>query len=166
MDKKHFVNVMNRAAHVYDIELTKRKLDVYWELLKDYSNDQFSKSMTYIIRSSNFFPRPAQIIKSIEPAPISIEDKALEQANSIIEHVKAYGSSFFPPINDPITKHLMTRRWPYQNWAANLIESEEQWWVKQFCEAYRAFNNTEGVKKIEAPKEIREIANNLFESAN
>jgi hypothetical protein len=156
MNKKQFLNVMNKAAIVYDTELSKQKLDIYWRLLKQYTESEFSKAMNTVLRTSKFFPKPAEIIELIDPQP-EIADIALEQAHNIISHVKQYGSSVWPDLSDPVTEHLMTRRWPYPSWAADLVQSEEKWWVKEFCEAYHSFN------KIEYPGQLKQIAGGMFE---
>lgn len=78
----------------------------------------------------------------------SNEDRAIIIANEIIVHTKTYGSKVFPNINDDkIAKHLMTKRWPYHEWAASILESELKWWVKEFCEVYRSYALTAQTQK-------------------
>ena len=84
------------------------------------------------------------------------------EADKIIAHLNFNGAGVFPKFNDPITNYLMTRRWPYQNWAKDILESEIKWWVKEFCEAYKAHDGDPEIL-IEGSPEIRKIAGGLFE---
>ena len=74
----------------------------------------------------------------------SLEDRALVEANNILTHLRYNGATRTPDMQDPITKDLMTNRWPYRAWASRVIESELKWWVKEFCDAYRSFTRVTG----------------------
>ena len=87
------------------------------------------------------------------------EDKALVIANEIIAHLKMRGSRVFPKLDDEIAKYLMTKRWPYYEWAAAVIESELKWWVKEFCEAYSSYSALETPMEIAAPEAVKKLMN-------
>ncbi len=164
-DIEQFAIIMKALAINAGVDLTEDVLKLYRAALKGFSIEQISSAVKGVLLTwrYNRMPPLAVIIDYIDGPPVKIEDKALVEANKIIEHLNFNGARTHPRLDDPITKYLMTRRWPYQNWVANVLESELKWWVKEFCEAYRAHDG-DPEKLIEGPAEIRKLASELFES--
>jgi len=81
-------------------------------------------------------PTYAEIIEIIQGG--DKKDKALVLATEIITHLKLHGANVLPVLEDPVAANLMSRRWPYRKWAAQVLESELKWWTKEFCEAYKS----------------------------
>lgn len=158
-DKTKFSKALLVAAQLFDRELSNIIIGLYFDALKEYSIKQAEDAISKAIKSCKFFPKPAEIIELISDGSVKIEDRALIIANQIISHVHTAGSRVFPKLDDPIAKHLMTTRWPYYEWASNLIESEEKWWTKEFCEMYRAYSRTDLPLAIDAPEKVKKIVN-------
>ena len=97
-------------------------------------------------------PTYAEFIETIQG---NQKDRALVIANEIIAHMRLRGSRVFPKLEDPIAKHLMTKRWPYYEWASTALESDLKWWVKEFCEAYNSYASME----IAAPEDVKKLIN-------
>ncbi len=163
-DTKQFAATMKALAINAGVDLTEDILKLYRAALKGFTVDQIGDAAksVLLIWTYNRMPPLAVIIDHIGGAPVKIEDKALIQANKIIEHLNLNGANVLPKIDDPVTKYLMTRRWPYQNWAKSVLESDLKWWTKEFCEAYRAHDGDPD-RLIEAPEELLKLADGLFE---
>jgi len=89
------------------------------------------------------------------------EDKALVIANNIIAHLNTHGSRVFPKLDEPIAKHLMTKRWPYYEWASMVIESELKWWTKEFCEAYKSYTALKVPMQIATPESVKKLISDI-----
>lgn len=160
-----FTAIMKGLAINAGVDLTGDVLRLYRAAMNGFTIEQISEGAKSVLLTwkYNRMPPLAVIIDHIDGAPIEIEHKALIEANKILEHLNFNGANVLPKIKDPIAKYLMTRRWPYQLWAKNVLESELKWWVKEFCEAYKAHDGAPEIL-IEGPKELLEIADGLFES--
>lgn len=164
-DKTKFKEFMATIGELKDKQITPVLSKVYWKALEPFTDDQCQKVFNSIVLSLKFFPMPVDIIEAILGSPKQIEqnkeDKALVIANNIISHLKTHGSRVFPKLDDPTAKHLMTKRWPYYEWAAAVIESELKWWVKEFCEAYKSYTALEEPMKIAAPENVKKLINSI-----
>ncbi len=69
----------------------------------------------------------------------SSEDRAQQQADVVLYYLRKHGRMGKPAFDDAITAYLMETRWPYQRWAASLMEGELKWWRKEFIQAYQSY---------------------------
>ena len=161
-DKKLFQEYMTAVSELFDREISKTSIQIYWQTLSQYTDEQCKVAFDMAIRTLKFFPKPAELIELIPGEVVSVEDKALVMAHEIAAHLKAYGSGKFPDLHgDKIAHHLMTRRWPYREWGSQVLDSEMHWWVKEFSEAYRSYSETDLPLKIEAPDAVLKLAEGI-----
>lgn len=150
-----FKELMSALGELFDKEISPVLSNIYWKSLENISDDDaingFNKSFTFC----KFFPKPAELIDLMKPK-IPVEDKALAIANEIISHLRLNGSRKRPDLShDPIAEQLMTTRWNYPYWASQVLESEIRWWIKDFCDAYRAYKLSNQYTAIEYGKHGR-----------
>jgi hypothetical protein len=130
-------------------------LRFYAEALKEFDIEQVDKAAKIVLREWEYprIPPVATLIKAIEKSAGAISDnsKAEIECDKIISHLKYYGAGTSPAMDDPITAHLMNRRWPYATWAKSILESEIVWWRKEFLEAYAAYNESDNIPQIGEP---------------
>jgi hypothetical protein len=140
-----------------DNEMFKGILRLYFGALKsfDISTIETAAKRLLLTWEYNRMPPLAVIVKAINGAQPRIEDLALVEANKILDHVRQHGATRWPELSDPVTRRLMTTRWYYPRWAANCIESENHWWVRQFCEAYRATDSVQPA--LEIPGQVKPL---------
>lgn len=164
-DKDRFKDLMKALAIDSGADITKATLRLYFEVLKSYTIEQVEQSAIDVLKAWIYprMPPLAVIIRNIEGEVQPIEDKALVMANQIVSHLQQWGASKYPDLTgDPIAQELMARRWNYKRWAANVLESELKWWVREFCDAYRAYSGSDNVQ-IEAPEDVLKMAGGMFE---
>jgi len=127
----------------------KRRL--WWDTLKDYPIDDVCGAISETIRTWEFakLPPVAVILKKLEPSEPKLEDFALIQAMAVLDFLRRNGAKASPEFSDPITRYLMATRWPYYIWGKHMEVREEKWWVRDFCEAYRAFSQGPGPPLLE-----------------
>ncbi len=166
-DKERFKTIMKAVSVNSGVDITKDILRLYFEALKSFTIEQIEDSAKDILKSWIYprIPPLAVIIKNIEGEIQPIEDKALVVANQIVSHLQQWGASKYPDLTgDPIAQELMARRWNYKRWAANVLESELKWWVREFCDAYRAYSGSDNVM-IEAPEDVLKLAGGMLKDA-
>lgn len=164
-DKKRFAQAFGTLCTVFGKENSSILSGAYFSILEQLEISQVEKAISKAAATLRFFPKPVELIELSSRGQPKIEDQAIVQASEILAHLQRWGACRSPTIEDPITMHLMTRRWPYSNWAKNVLESELKWWEKEFCEAYRAYSETEtnqSLSGLELP-EPSEMVRNLIE---
>jgi hypothetical protein len=162
-DKKYFAEIMQGMADNFRDSITSQGLLMRFKILSEYSISQVEAAAITVMRNRKYtkMPTVAEIIEAIDGAPAQIEDKALTEANKIIAHLKTYGAGTQPDLSDPITKNLMTGRWPYQSWAESVLEKDIVWWVKEFCAAYKSFQVVEKPGLIESQVKIDNLTHGI-----
>ncbi len=162
-DRERFALSMKGLAVNASLELDKDVLRLYFAAMKGYSIKQFEDGCIKVLRTwrQTKMPPLGVITGAIEgSSPQQLEDRALMVANKILENLNTYGSTQYPDIEkDPVAHYLMTHRWPYLRWAAEVLKSENKWWVKEFCEAYLAYGRSGSkFELIEAPEPVLKLA--------
>ena len=154
-DKIRFAAAMKALAVNAGVEITKDTMRLYFETLKSFEITEIETAAQKLLLEweYNRMPPLSALVKKIQGEQPKIEDRALVEANKILDHLRLHGAGVCPEMSDPITRQLMTTRWHYQTWAGQCVESENHWWVRQFCEAYRSTNAVNPA--LEIPDRVR-----------
>ena len=134
-NEKRFRQQMAGVAEVFDKPLTKLLVHVYWQALAQYSDGDCEYAFAQSVLQGRFFPRPAELINYIKarhPA-IDVEDVARQQAHLVLQDIRG---GKVPGYSDPITIHLLQSRFRIESLKATMLEKNEQWFVRDFIEAY------------------------------
>lgn len=163
-NKTLFREYMTGLGELFDKKITDILKNIYWKSLEPFTNEQCKEAFDRIMAGSKWFPKPADIIETINSGIPKVEDKALMVATAIIANLRTNGSRVFPLeiSDDLIAIHLMKHRWPYRSWAETVLESELKWWTKEFCESYRAYSESGVPLSLDAPKDLKKIANDML----
>ena len=140
-DVKQFTETMMGMAENYPgTRLTGNGLKLRFEALKGYSLEQVTNAAAKLLREHRFnsMPTVGDFIQAMDGAGggLSLEQRAEIEAGKILDHLRLYGATKAPRMEDPVTRHLMTRRWSYRSWAARVQESDLEWWRRDFIRAY------------------------------
>jgi len=140
-DGKKFREMLIAVCEKYDKTPSKVYVDMIWESLKEYNNQECIQAFNHVFRYGNFFKDiVSDLLKFLEENIKGVGgDKAILEADKILSHLKFYGATKYPKYTDPVTKHLMETRWPYKTWAINLLSKERTWWKKEFILSYKSF---------------------------
>lgn len=154
-DKKQFAVIMNGVADNFGGQISKDGLRLRFRALIDLDITQVAKAATFLInnREKDYPPIPTVkefrgAVESMTGPKISNDAKAEIQVNLVLEKLKLQGRNSPIDFKDPITKHLMSRRWFYPTWASTVKEADLTWFRKEFKEAYLAFDEQEQAQLI------------------
>ena len=163
-NKIEFAKVMYGLAGNFGGQVSKDDLALRFEVLKDYSMDEIKQAGIWLLkkREQTFtaVPTTKEIIDAIGMVnnprkAISIEARAEIQLQEVLNKLKNDGGSVVVDFDDSITQEIMTRRWPWQQWASTVLESEIKWFCKEFKELYKVYDKNKVVELglLEAPGE-------------
>lgn len=148
-DKKQFANVMNKAAILYDKDISNTFINAYWELLKDYELIDVSAAVGAHCRISPFWPKVSEIISKIDGMTLSPKQLAQEKAICFINAVS--GKDWKNPKgwkDDTATKILLSRkRFKIKDLFRGATISDLRWIERDFIEAYIGVNVTTKIRK-------------------
>ena len=160
-EKKRFAAAFQTMCEVFDRKSTKIMLAGYFKALERFSVEDVESAISQAIGTCRYFPKPVELIEMIPGGkPLALENKAEIEVDKILCHFRQYGATRWPDMSDPITKHLMTKRWHYQRWGRRVLESELTWWKKEFIAAYQAYSES-GVKQIEFSEPVMKLVEGI-----
>jgi len=161
-NKIKFQENMSLISVIFDKVIPNTAIDIYWEVLKPYSDDECINAFKYVLGNNKFFPKPADLIEFLREKEKAVEkNKAIQEADNILKHLKYNGASKIPVFNDPVTKYLMKTRWRWYQWASTVLDSELKWWHKEFVAAYNSYDATQ-IKQIGTPiKKVSKLIENI-----
>jgi len=64
-DFENFLKAFTLVAEVYDKELNREQMSLYFELLRPFELDELTKALHQYMKEGEFFPRLASLIKII-----------------------------------------------------------------------------------------------------
>ena len=137
LNKEKFGQIMSGMAGMYNIIITEFTLDTYYEIFKDYSDDQFSRAVTQTIREHKYstLPKPAEILEYLEGTR---DDKALIAWYQLMEAVKKGGYHASIEFADPLIPHIVNELGGWM-WFCCTQKEELPFIQKRFEDLYRLF---------------------------
>jgi len=160
-DLKRFSSVIWALAEDFGGKISKDSLQLRFEALKSYSINQISQAGTWLLknREQTFpaVPTTSEIIKAIEktenPEAVSSEAMAEIQLQLVLDKLRSDGATGVVNFDDPTTQELMTKRWPYNQWASTVLEADIKWFCKEFKELYKTYDKNKVIDLglLEAP---------------
>lgn len=95
LDKKEFSQVMTATGEMYDKSISTSLMRMYFDALKNLTVDQVKEGLSrhsLDLKSGQFFPKPADIVRNIDGASISTEDRALTAWMAVEAAISSVGS--------------------------------------------------------------------------
>lgn len=137
VSKKEFIQKLYTLSEILGDKITSERAEIYWDIFKDYSKEQLDKALNIIIKTSKFFPKPAEIIELIEGSLESKSTVAWEQVRKAIFEHGAYQSIIFA---DKVIHKVIDLMGGWQK-ICSTLEDDMKWVEKDFTRFYRAYQN-------------------------
>lgn len=167
-ERQRFATVMWGLAEDFGGKISTEGLKIRFMALEEYTIEQITQAATWLLkhREKTFpaVPTTKEIIDVIQNNGAKIDYKATAeiQVDIVLEKLKFEGRGGKIDFEDPITRQLMTVRWPYHTWAASVMEKDLVWFRKEFIEAYKAYgSNEKQLPLLNAPENVLSIAQTL-----
>ena len=94
-DFKKFSYVLAGLAETYERELSQSLTELYWNVLKRYSDNEFEAGVERMLKDRTLqkFPKPAEIIKYIEGNGLTPEERAEIAWQLVVKAMSEIGSA-------------------------------------------------------------------------
>lgn len=136
-NKKKLNEFLAAMGELYKREISKVLSQVYWQALKDYSNEEVNIAFSRVLSECTFFPVPAEIIKRIPGA----QRAPIEYWGKVISGLECGKMPKEPEVQEVI-KYL--GGW---NWLQTQTYDELIWIEKRFNEYFEV--GTDRNKRLE-----------------
>lgn len=146
-------------AEIHGKELSHSSVLAYFQALASYPIKDVKNALSSAITTLKFFPKPSELIEFCNCSGGKVEDLAIVQAGSVLNAIKRIGRYQTVRFSDPVTAAVIKTH--FGGWAklCNEQKSEnENWFLKDFADAYRAYAK-QGKKCFEALPGVIEIEN-------
>lgn len=143
-DKEDFKMIMVGIGELYNKEITKPLMRIYFSVLKNYSLSDVENGVNAHAmdpKQGSFFPKPADIVRHLQTGDISVEDKATLAWGQVIREIRRVGSWGTLKLDD---KQAMAAVKSLGSWQqlCNSTETEMTWKKKEFISIYETYDKT------------------------
>ena len=137
LNEERFATLLIATAELYGKELSPIAINLYYEVLKNYSNEQVNKAFNFVIRTNkyNCLPKPAEVIEAIEGKE---DERAIVAWQGIIEAIRNYGYYQSIEFEDKII-HVCIDHLGGWMWLCGQTRDELKFIGKDFVRLYRTF---------------------------
>jgi len=78
MTKGEFTEGLTLIGEIFNKQYSEIELSVYYDLVKDYSNEIWKSAITKIIQSEKYAPKPVDLLRALEDMKMSVEIPIIE----------------------------------------------------------------------------------------
>jgi len=139
-NRKVFKEFMVGLGLTFDKEVSEPLMEIYWNALKQFTDEQCRAAFNKSVVQCKFFPKPIELIELTGSGPGKIEDIAQVQADLVIKSIRQIGGYQSVDFRDPVTKSVITNC--YGGWiklCEEQLEADEKWLRKDFVKYYQAY---------------------------
>ena len=153
-----FLEYMSGLSEVHNKEITKTLLNIYWQVLDPYSDEECEKAFNSILATAEFFPKPVEFIKFISP-PEDEKDTALLAWVEVDNAVRTIGNYASVQFSDPV---IHTTIQAMGGWSTfqNADNNEWVWVKKEFMSIYPTMKKRGGHESghLQGAAELDQVA--------
>lgn len=135
MKKAELKKKLLTLAEAVGTEITENRADIYWEIFKDYPDEELTKALNLSLKTNKFFPKPAELIELIEGSP---SDKSLQAWQAALNSVSKVGVYNSPKFEDKIITAIILDMGGWEAYC-NMPTKENPWKEKEFRERYNFY---------------------------
>ncbi len=141
LDKIEFAKLINAMAEMFDKQLTESLVDMYYEILKNYSEERVKRAVIACIKSHkyNTLPKPASILEFLEE---SHEDRTLRAWLYVREAMQKADYYFSVNFKDKVIPHCIEALGGWM-WLCDQAGKDMPFVERRFLDLYRIFSRRE-----------------------
>ena len=140
LDKNIFLGKVTALAELYNQKLSSGVIKIYYDTLKNMSNDEFLASVDNVMANWNYsyMPKPAHLLNSLKQKEEDVEVEAQKEWDKVIEAIETHGSYVSVKFENLITSTALNLL-SNQNWyqIASKTYEELNWIKKDFIRLYK-----------------------------
>lgn len=143
-DKNEFKVLMVGIGELYNKEITKPLMRIYFSALTNYSLQDIENGInahTMDSKHGSFFPKPADIVRHLQTDEMSTENKAELAWAQVIREIRRTGSYGTLKLDDKQAVAAVKALGSWQQ-LCNSTEKEMTWKKKEFISIYETYEKT------------------------
>lgn len=144
-DYKRFCGMMNALGEVFDKQMSKLLLEMYWKALAPFTDREAEAAFSKAMVSCTFFPKPVELIEFISGSQSDRSLLAWEKFTKALAEVGVYQSVQF---DDPVIHSVVELMGGWIQ-AGQWPKDELKWRQKEFERAYTTLQ-----QRKDHPKEL------------
>jgi len=133
-DKIKFKELITALCELHDKKLSQTLADIYWESLKQFTDEQCIKVFKELILTSRFFPKPVDFIEILKGKE---EHNATIAWIEVLNAVKSVGNYQSVKFSDPVIHSVIQVMGGWEKLASTMTSDEEKWKQKEFEKLYQ-----------------------------
>lgn len=141
-EKVRLIDIIAAIAELLNRQMSRVAVEVYVRAVEDLEFKAVSQAFSTCIRTSRFFPTPADIREAVLGPPEKVEDVAMVECAKVLGAIKRTGPYKSIVFDDPVTMAVLSQHFGGWERACDVTEAEEKFWTKDFVRAYCAFART------------------------
>jgi hypothetical protein len=134
--REHFLKYMATLGELFDKQISESMLELYWEILKDFSEQEIMKVFNLAGRHCKFFPKPAELLEILEGDKQDQAVLAWEKVYKATSSIGAYESVQF---DDPVIHSCIKLMGGWVE-LCRVKTDEMKWKQKEFEKLYSVFS--------------------------
>lgn len=143
-DKVEFKILMVGVGELYNKEITKPLMRIYFSSLINYSLDDVERGIsahTMDAKHGSFFPKPADIVRHLQTGEISAENKAELAWAQVVREIRVTGSYGSLNLDDKQALAAVKALGSWKQLCASTVD-EMTWKKKEFMSMYETYEKT------------------------
>lgn len=143
-DKEDFKMLMVGIGELYNKEITKPLMRIYFSALTNYSIkdvEQGINAHTMDTKQGSYFPKPADIVRHLQTNEISTEQKAELAWGQVIREIRVTGSYGTLKLDDKQAIAAVKALGSWQQLCSS-TEADMTWKKKEFISMYETYERT------------------------
>lgn len=141
MNKQDFLEGMTILGIAYDKEFTEEQVSVWYQMLGNYTKQEFKSAIQELIKTEEYLPSIAKITKTIAKTKVNLPD-AEDEWQDVLRAVRQYGSwdeegalNSLEPYTRKIVKYIGFNR------ICMATPEEQTWNKKEFIGEYNSLKD-------------------------
>lgn len=142
MNKEDFIKCMKLLGTAYNKEFDKQQIEVWYQMLGEYTVEDFSRAIQELVKTEEYMPSIAHITKQIAKTKLAMVPNAEDEWKEVIRTVHAYGSyreeealESLKPYTAKIVNYIGYFR------ICTSTQEEQTWNKKEFIEEYNSLKD-------------------------
>lgn len=143
-DKVEFKILMVGVGELYNKEITKPLMRIYFSSLTNYSLDDVERGIsahTMDAKHGSFFPKPADIVRHLQTGDLSTENKAELAWAQVMREIRVTGSYGSLNLDDKQALAAVKALGSWKQLCASTVD-EMTWKKKEFVSMYETYEKT------------------------
>ncbi len=143
-DKQSFKELMVGVGELYNKEITKPLMRIYFQALENHSLADVERGLsahTMDAKHGSFFPKPADIVRHLQTGDLSAENKAVLAWAQVVREMRVNGSYGSLKLDDKQAVAAVKSLGSWQQLCSS-TEKELVWKKKEFISLYETYEKT------------------------